>query len=193
MTLPKLRYRMMEPPGGWIYRDLDTNMWITSHRNLDDLIHQCKAHRHANELPIPEDFAERIEASIAYSVPPELAIDMPEDRKLSDQMLSLFHVNKKTNQFLLDWRLKGGMQKVPQEEADARAMTCVKCKYNSKIICLTCKGIDQWINGWTGRKTKHDAALGICACDGIVLFATIHSTQKTIGEFPDECWKKNKI
>jgi len=192
MALPKLKYRMMEPPGGWVYRDLDTNMWIVSHRNLDDLVSQCKAHRHANELPIPEDFAERIEASIAFSVSPELAVDIPDNRKLSDQMLSLFQVNKKTNQYLNDWRLKGGMKKVSQEEAQTRADTCVKCKYNSKIICLSCKGLDEWINGWTGRKTKSDKVIGVCACDGIILYATVHATQKTVGEFPEWCWK-NKI
>ena len=192
MALPKLKYRNMEPPGGWIFRDMDSGMWVVSHRNLDDLVSQCKAHRHANELPIPEDFAERIEASIAFSVSPELATGIPDNRKLSDQMLSLFQVNKKTNQYLNDWRLKGGMKKVPQEEAQARADTCVKCKYNSKIICLTCKGLDEWINGWTGRKTKSDKVIGVCACDGIILYATVHATQKTVGEFPEWCWK-NKI
>ena len=192
MSLPRLRYRMMEPPGGWCYKDIDTNMWITSRRDLDDLIRQASAHRHANKLDIPADFAERVEASIAYSVSPELAIDMPNNRKISNQAISLFQANKKTNQYLLDWRLKGGMKKVTQDEADARAAVCTKCEYDSKIICLACKGIDQWINGWTRRKTRHDAALGICACDGVILFATVHATQKTVGEFPAWCWKKTE-
>ena len=187
--LPKLKYRNMEPPGGWVYRDLNTGMYITSLHNLDDLISKCKAHRHANELEIPVDFAERIEASIAYSVLPELAIGLPEGRKASNEMMSLFKVNKNTNNYLLDWRLKHGMQMVSQDEADKRALQCVGCKENNRIICLTCKGIDQWVNSWTKRSTKHDKSLGVCACDNIVLYATLHSTLPTTGEFPEGCWK----
>jgi hypothetical protein len=190
--LPKLKYRNMEPPGGWVYRDLDTGMYLNSLRNIDDLIRRCKAHRQANDLPIPDDFGEKIEASIAYSVAPELAIGLPETRVLNQNMASLFEVNKKTNQYLLDWRLKCKMEMVKRDEAETRAAQCVGCKNNNRVICLTCKGIDQWVNGWTGRHTKQDKHLGVCSCDGIVLYATIHSALENKGEFPEQCWKNKK-
>lgn len=189
MTLPRLKNRHMEPPGGWVYRDLDTGIFVTSLRSLDDLISQCKAHRRANDLEIPEDFDLRIEASIAFSVAPELALDLPADRKASEAMLNLFQVNKRTNQYLLDWRLKHGLKMVSVEEAEERAKQCVGCKQNSRVICLTCQGTDQWVNSWTKRWTKHDKSLGVCVSDGIVLYATVHSVLETSGEFPEGCWK----
>jgi len=189
---PHLNHRNIDPPGGWRFKDIDTNMWIVSLRNLDDLIQQCCSHRRANELQIPDDFAEFVEASICYACPPEISSGFPDDRKMSERATSLYQVLRNTNVFLLNWRLKGNTEKVIQDEANTRAFVCVKCKYNNKTLCLSCHGHDQWINGWTGRKTKHDAALGVCACDGIILYATIHSTLKTSGEFPDHCWKKTK-
>jgi len=188
--IPHLRYRTMNPPGGLVYRDLDTNVWIQSLVNIDDLIQKCIAHRRANELPVADNFAQFIESSICYSIDPALVLDMPDDRKVSDQMLTLFAVNRNTNAYLLNWRLKAGMQMVDQDEANARAETCMSCEYNQKHICLSCKGTDKWINSWTGRSTNYDAVMGVCACDGVVLYATLHSQLETKGEFPEWCWKR---
>jgi hypothetical protein len=189
---PRLKNRNMEPPGGWIYRDLDTGMWTASKKNIDDLIAQCIAHRRANDLPIPSDFAQKIETSLAFSVSPELAIDLPDDRKIGPRAITLYHVNKATNAYLLGWRLKAGMAKVDGDEALGRAETCASCKFNNRTLCLTCNGSDQWIGAWTGRRSKFDPVLGVCEQDGIILYATLHSKHPPHplnGVFPAFCWK----
>jgi len=183
----------MEPPGGWVYRDPDTNMWLASNKNIDDLISQARAHRHANKLAIPEDFSERVEAFIAYAVPPELALDIPSNRVASSVTLQIFSVNKFTNAWLLKWQ-KHGFRKCHQDEAEQRAQTCQTCMMNRRELCLSCKGIDIWVNSWTGRHTKCDPMLGVCAIDGIVIFASVHALPGNGLEFytrdaPPNCWK----
>ena len=196
-TFPTLKYRSMEPPGGWVFKDLDTNFWTQSHQSLDDLVQQCANHRRLNKLTTRDDFAQFIEASICYRVDPSLVIGLPENHNPSKEMLTLFKVNKYTTNFLQNWQ-RSGAQIVSQEEATNRAAVCVNCDLNAKHICLTCKGIDEWIYGWNHRKTSHDKQLGICNCDAIILFASVHAVNPEVKLkgypvlYPDHCWKKEK-
>jgi len=192
----KLKYRNMEPPGGFVFKDEDTGLWIQSLKTLGDLVQECINHRRINKLPIPEHFAEQIETFLCFRVDPTLVLDMPEQDR-SKEILTIFKVNKYTTEFLQTWK-KNGLKFVPIEEATTRAATCVNCEFNAKQICWTCKGSDQWIRGWTGRKTKHDKQLGVCKFDAILLFASIHANHPTLvmkefkNPFPDFCWKKPK-
>lgn len=193
-SYPKLKYKDMEPPGGWVYRDIDTNVWMASYESLEDLVIKCVNHRRFNNLAIPERFSEFVEASICYRVDPTLVTGLPEDRDPSTEMLTLFKVNKYTTEFLQKWK-RDGQKMVDIKEATARAATCVNCKNNNRHICLTCKGIDSWIYGWNQRKTAHDNQLGICQCDAVILFATVHAqdTSVTVNggsmKYPEYCWK----
>lgn len=188
----------MEPPGGWTYRDLDTNVWLISRRNLDDLIVQVLNHRRGNKLPCPEDLPAKIESCIAYRVPPELAVDLPNDRKASAIGMQVFNVSRNTNQWLQTWVQKG-MQKYSNKEADERAASCLVCENNRREICLSCKGLDIWVNNFTGRSTTHDPQLGVCACDGIIIYATIHTKPSLefmfthVDDTPEFCWKHTPI
>ncbi len=193
---PRLKYPLMEPPGGFIFRDLDTNVWMASHVSLKDLIQQCKNHRRANKLVFDEDeFSKFIEATICYSIDPALVLDLPDDHNPSKQMLTLYKANKCTTDYLQKWKNKG-QKLVPQEEARNRSAMCLNCEFNATHICLTCKGIDEWIYGWTRRKTVNDKRLGICQCDAVILFASVHARYPgvpTNGQkitYPEYCWKK---
>lgn len=192
---PKLKYQDMEPPGGWVYRDLDTNVWISSLISLKDLVQQVINHRRLNKLPIKDDLADFIEASICYRVDPTLVIGLPENTDPSKEMLTIFKVNKYTTNFLQKWR-RDGQELVDNNSANDRAALCANCHYNNRQICLTCKGIDNWIYGWTQRKTIHDDKIGICQCDAVVLYASVHAKNATVKPagfeimYPAYCWKR---
>ena len=190
---PKLRYPNMEPPGGWRYKDVKTGLLVFG-SNKTELIRNCKEHRRANSLPIPDNFDAYIERYICLNIPPELVLGLSEDHVVSEEALTLFNVTQKTDDFLLAWK-QSGQKLVTQETATLRAGTCLNCSRNSKSICLTCQGLDIWIGGWTGqRKTPYDRHLFVCACDGVILLASVHtniSYEKDV--YPEHCWKRECI
>lgn len=193
----RLRHPNMEPPSGFVYRDLETNVWISSHANLQDLIQKCINHRHANKLPIPDDFAKFIESSICWSIDPSLVIGFPEDYKPTKYVLARFTVNNFTTIFLQKWK-NAGQKLVSIEEAANRTSLCLNCEFNSKHLCLTCSGSDEWIGGWNGRKKQFDSRTGVCQCDAVILFASVHAENPGVDVdsvsviYPEYCWKNKK-
>jgi len=191
---PTLKYPNMEPPGGWVYKDLDTNVWLQSLKSLDDLVLQCTNHRRINKLEIQDKFAEFIESTICYRVDPTLVSGLSEDHDPSGEMISFFKANNRTTQFLSSWTNSG--KKVVDDKISAtRSALCVNCDFNAKHICLTCKGVDQWIHGWNHGKTPNDNRLGICKCDAVIIFASVHAEKPALIDkgvkaiYPEYCWK----
>ena len=194
MNYPKLKHPRRDPPGGFVFKDPDTNVWMASKVSLEDLYRKCIEHRRANGLEIPAEFVEKIEAFICYRLDADLVIGMPGDRKISLGYVTLMSTNHSTGEFLLSWT-KAGAKKVPQAEAEKRAEVCFKCEYNMTHICLSCKGILQWVGEWIGhRKTTLDKRMGICGCDKIVLYAALHADdpfEKHV--YPKSCWKGQAV
>lgn len=153
---------------------------------LEDLIVQAANHRRVNNLEVPKDFAEQVEAFIAYRIPPELAVGFPSDREVSSRMWNQMTVNNNTQQMLMAPR-----EYIPQKTAETRATICANCPANIRI-CASCNGLDLWVRGFTeNRKTMLDKHMGVCQNDGVLILADLHLKRKYGTGYVDYCWKKN--
>jgi hypothetical protein len=184
----KLRYKTMEPPGGWTYRDKDTNVWIISRVNFADLIDKVREHRNSNELAIPDDLENQVETFICYRIPQDLVIGKIE-RKVTPH--SLHAIQKFTQEFLQTIQ---NVKVISPDKAEERAKICLACPLNMSVVCMDCNGLDAWIRSWNGnRKTSVDDKLHACLADGIFVQASIHADAEftQVKELPAKCWKRN--
>lgn len=184
---PRLKYKRMDPPGGWCYHDKDTNAWVISSAGFDDLVLKVCEHRKANSLAIPIDIMDQVETFICYRIPEDLVLGKL-DRKVTPY--SLHAIMRFTQKFLA--QIAGHL--VDQETAETRAKQCVACSMNKSVVCMDCQGLDIWIRTWTGgRRTSIDDRLHACLADGVFVQASVHADVEftQAKELPGNCWKRN--
>lgn len=94
--------------------------------------------------------------------------------------------------------MSGGLQFVPQAEADRRAAICTSCFFNVGISgCGTCQKMATLIVGDVAKqKTPYDGSLKACAVCKCSLPALVHfpmealeTTLEKQAQYPDFCWQ----
>lgn len=188
------------PPGGFRFLVRETGTWVRgAHRG--DLYTKVKKHCESNEIE-PPTLAE-IEDQICESL--DGSVCMHDDGKPYQQSvvrpLTLREVLT-ASVTMGEWMLKGG-NKVPQEEADRRALECTRCPKNKFFTdCTACNlnKVRNMAERFIGKaKTKYDGQLNnceICGCTNKVQvwvpleILQKHLTSKVNEALPDWCWKK---
>jgi hypothetical protein len=163
-----------------------------------------------NKLEIPADLASQIETRIAERLPSDCVYDDAAPKKTIHRdstkvIMQLSAVEAKTKRIKDAWE-RAGKAKVTQEQAEARAATCVACPMNRPAGCLTCNGIFQRMQQWLGKlRTSQDKRLHVCAADMVFnkVNVWLHSkvfigllpkgARLKLEIYPASCWKRKDL
>jgi hypothetical protein len=205
-----LREKDIVPPGGGYYLvDPDTNRTIFK-TNLRSCVDEWRAHRLANNLPIPIDIQGAAEDLICQQLAKKGFGDkcarsdgsyLPHTTRLRVVFDDLARGTLTIMQHVLS-----GRQTVDQPEADRRAAICVTCDFNVEPQdCGGCKSkliaevVKQVVGG---AKTPFDDRLKSCYWCGCFNAAQVHVKldylQRHLPEdlnesLPNHCWKKRSL
>ncbi len=195
----RLRDTTLVPPGGFRYTDPDTG-FTTSASTHYDWVANSKAHRQANNLPLPLDFQARVEDQLCGIIPPEYCDREPGDVKWVDTKFGW-------NDFIEGMKVFGrwALEDAPlvqQEEADRRAAICTSCPLNVDVSgCSTCHKLASAITGAVAKRVSaHNDYLRACAICRCALKAMVwmpldllmtNETSERQDLRPDFCWLKN--
>jgi hypothetical protein len=197
----------MTPPGGW--RDVEPTTGVACQACcFAELVSAEMRALIANKKPIPQDLADQVDGRIAehlqsvwvYDVDAPTAPVHVDSRKIH---VSLKSVQDKTSKLIAAWR-KVGSLRCTQEEANARAKTCLSCQYNVPAGCLSCAGVFRWLETQVGMRlsTPFDRRLHVCSVDQVFGKINVWLHQKIFkamipagsrpltGRYSETCWKK---
>ena len=167
MKLSVKRWSSVPHGGKWWFVYPDTGHTITG-RNHDDIMAEAKAHANANNLPIGLLFEDQVEDWICQAMP-NACVDCDDGKPIRVPHLTMGDVERGTKVALRHWM--NNRELVSEEEANRRAVVCVKCPYNRSFakpcggLCGFLKDVVRSLIGAKG--TKHDGKLhacGICHC-----------------------------
>jgi hypothetical protein len=192
------------PPGGFRFLQAETRTWIEAPDYME-FFARVKAHRQANNIPLDQFWAEKVENQLCESLPPGLC-------KQSDPLGTSRNVfgritwdqvyNGTTT--LAAWAFKG-FPKVDQDKAAGRGDICSRCHYNVSVqgTCAACGHLQNLAASFTGgRVTAADhylKACAVCRCSlRVKVWATIEAiaagTPETeLPKYPDWCWIPKEI
>lgn len=181
------RYRHAET--GHVSDARDWYSWMTA----------CKAHRRANGLPIPADFAATAEEQLCEQLPPEWCAQEQEGASRVDTGFSLSDVT--------DWikavatRFFTSQPLVSQDEANRRARICSQCNYNMDAGGCGggCAKLVKYLTpGMLTKFTPFDGLLKACGVCRCALRVMVHfplsvlesnETSEKQDLFPSWCWR----
>lgn len=198
----KLNNRSLVPPPDtagrhFRYRHAETGH-VSEARDWYSWMTACKAHRRANGLPIPADFAATAEEQLCEQLPPEWCEQEREGASRVDLGFSLSDVT--------DWikavatRFFTAQPMVSQEEANRRARICVACPFNIDAGgCGGCGKVAGFLTpGMSSKSTPYDASLkncAVCRCYLRVMawfpveVLEANETPEKQALFPSYCWR----
>ena len=183
------------PAGGYNYTQPETGYKINSN-NFSQLVARVIDHRKANNLPVPFNVQDEVEAAVCKERPELCNEEKPVPPAGKPLTLDLAIRLTRT-------LIAAGMKRADQEEANQRAELCVGCEDNVEPQgCSGCsksviKKAVEFIIG--GRQTPHDSSLKSCKHCGCFnaaqIWMPLTALQKTISEeeneaLPAHCWKK---
>jgi len=181
--------------GGYIYHQKETGQTLSS-TNVHQLFAKVIQHRKANNLPIPFNIEDEVEAYVCKTRP-ELCEEV-NPKPPASKPLTLDLAIRLTRTLV-----SAGMKRADQSEAERRAAICATCTDN--IVPQGCTGcsksvIRKAIDFIVGnRQTPYDSALKSCKHCGCFnaaqVWMPLKALQKTIKkeeneELPSTCWKK---
>ena len=184
------------PQGGYSYTQEETGHTITT-SNFGMLVYKVKLHRQANNLPIPFNFEDIIEAYVCEHTPDNCFEAAPEPAPTAKPLTLASAVR------LTKTLIAAGNKRVDQAEANRRAEICSACSDN--LQPSGCSGCNQGLMKKAiefiakGNKTPHDNKLKSCKYCGCFnaaqIWIPLDALQKTINEdeneaLPSHCWKK---
>jgi hypothetical protein len=191
----KLIETSVVPPNGYSYKQEETGVTVSSD-NFNQLITRVADHRKANNLPVPFNISEIIEASVCKERP-ELC-EGYEPKPPPNQKLTLSLAVRLTKTLIA-----AGRNRVDQPEADRRAGICSTCDDNIEPDgCTGCgnrivKQAVEFIVG--GKKTSYDSTLKSCKHCGCFNAAQVWLPLKPLQDtatddeneaLPNHCWKR---
>jgi hypothetical protein len=202
-----LRDKNIVPPGGGYYLiDPDTGRSIFK-TNLLSLVDEWRAHRIANNLPIPID----IQGEAENHVCEQLVKKGFGDKCVRSDGSHLPHTTRLRMIFddvsrgtiTIMQHVLGGRDTVEQPEAERRAAICAKCDFNVEIQdCGGCRSklvanvVKQVVGG---AETSYDKQLQSCYWCGCFNAAQVHVKLEYLQKhlpsdlndsLPNDCWKK---
>lgn len=169
---------------------------------MRSLLEQVHAHLVANKLPIAPDWQAQVENFTCQGLGADFCYETdPRWGWLTGQALKFRAVLAGT-EILGKWALSG-MPFVPQEQADARSVTCAGCVYNQNPQdCQTCAwpALTKLVSKILGdRRSKRHADLKSCASCGCNLQVKVHFPLEFLkasfgysGELPSHCWVRKE-
>ncbi len=186
----------------WVYSEC-TDHWVFA-GSFKELVEAYREHLVTNKLPVPADLAGALQELICSMTPPNwrngcIAID----QRGFSLSVTLAHVKqwlKTMAAFAKDGKL------VSQEEAEARAQTCLYCHY--RVPITGCKGCGTSLGGLItklaiNRSTTVDEQLTACGVCGCSQKAMVHFDNATLDkgaaglEYPSDtngrglpCWRR---
>jgi hypothetical protein len=202
--MQKLLEQNTVPPGGFRYFQAETRTWIDA-PDYVEFFSRVKAHRQANNIPLDQFWADKVEDQLCQSLPPGLCkqtLPLGQTRNVFGR-ISWDQVYNGTTT-LASWAFKG-FPKVDQATATARGDICSRCYYNVSVsgVCASCSHLQNLAAAFTqGRVTAADhylKACAVCRCSlRVKVWATIEAisagTPDTdLPKYPDFCWIKNEL
>lgn len=182
---PPNGFRWVDPEDGWVAHAWAYNDWIPL----------AKSHLSANNRPIPGDLEEQMQNQLCQTLPPGWCNYDSEQRPRPQVDLGWGDVLGGLATFAR-W-IQSGLQYVPQDEADRRALICSRCYLNVHVEgCGAChKAVAEVTKS---RKSKYDFALKACAVCKCLLRAKVHFPLDTLNKnndnlqpmYPSHCWLK---
>lgn len=191
----KLKTRLAEVPGGWVYTQPDTG-WTKKAITFNSLVQAVARHRANMALPIPGDLAAEIEETICKKLSPENQVAHCEDGTTHPKSVHWSLVERFLKTAVA--YMLGPDSLVPQEEAERRASICAKCPLNVGLHgCAVCRAtLNSLREKLLDRHTEQDSLLGacgICGCDNRVqVHVPIPALTAGSGDlvYPESwCWK----
>lgn len=185
---------MRIPPGGWKYRQAETDTELKA-GDYYNLVDKVRRHRHLNLLPSTTDLEREVQAQICERLAPAArAIYCRDD--------TAYPVEQKPSSVQFDevkhflGTLKRLRNFVPQAEANRRAEICAACPRNTVIVgCSACRNLVGLVFNVIGnRRTPLDhrlKACGVCSCE---LQTAVHIPLEAFPakpeyQYPDWCWR----
>ena len=181
--------------GGYSYHQKETNQTLTS-TNIHQLLAKVVDHRKANNLPIPFNIEDEVEAYVCKERP-ELCKEK-DPKPPQNKPLTLDLAIRLTRTLV-----SAGFERASQSEAERRALICSTCPDNvNPEGCTGCsksvmrKAIDFIVGN---RQTPYDSTLKSCKHCGCFnaaqVWMPLSALQKTIKKeeneaLPSTCWKK---
>jgi hypothetical protein len=194
--MKKLVETSIVPSGGYQYTQEETDH-TESADSFHQLVTRVAAHRRANNLPVPFNIADIVEAQVCENrkeLCTEYIPKPPPNRALTIELALRF-----TRTLVA----AGGKRVEVQAEADQRAAICAVCQDNIEPQgCTGCTGglvrkAVEFIAG--SRKTPYDKLLKSCKHCGCFnaaqIWMPLEALQTTISDdensaLPDHCWKR---
>lgn len=189
----QLRRRHATPPGGWrcICPCTDTEI---EGGDFDDLIGKCGDLLIQRHLPVPVDLIAQVEHAICQRQPAQSSACRPREKAYVNISLSSVVRFLRT---LTGW-FSAGLETVPQEEAERRALICKNCPRQVDVPgCFGCKGVGGLVSALKGTKrTAPEPFLktcGVCGCyNSVQVWVPLEVLKSASGalEYPEHCWKR---
>jgi len=188
-----LKDKFLVPPGGWVYKDVHTGAKIEG-GSKHGLIRMVMDYRKEKGLPCGYDLSFQIEHQICRKLPPKYV----KNRRtaVTEQILTMHEVGIKTQKLLTDWT-KGGRALVEIGKVKERSEICQVCKMNTRVGCLSCRGVDKHLFSWLGesRRTGYEEALHVCKIGRCYIMAMVHMELRDVPDaigVTDECWRRTE-
>lgn len=192
------------PPGGYSYTQPETGIKF-SHYDWNAFTEAIRSHREGNSIPLPPDWRDRLKSELCEA-------NMPAWRNFCKRcdspkgVIRPFSIEaaKAFVKFMGTW-LAGGGGYVSQEEAEARANTCLGCEFMTQSVgkCGSCYNavLEIIYKLVKGRETSQQDKLGSCGVCSCALKVATWMPLKPQWQALDEetkdrfrqinhCWKK---
>lgn len=190
-----LKTLLMEPPGGWIYRQPETGL-VMKDITFGMLVQRVQQHRTNQKIETKSNLAAEVEAAICAALSPEDQVTHCTGIPTGPRTVHWSHIES----FLktLAAFVVGPDPLVSQEEADRRASICARCPMNVGMHgCAMCRSaLDALREKLTTRRTALDdqlKACGWCSCDNRaqvhVPLSALAAGKKSLPLPPTWCWQ----
>lgn len=187
----RLKTRMVEPAGGWVYRDEEMKVRLRA-GSFNQLVQSVRSMRAANKLEIPAAIAEIVEDQVCRNTHKDFVAN-PED-SLAGMVTSADMITA-MNRFTA-----ARIPLASNLEHDLRAVICHACNHNCPTVCLSCSGFDAAYRQRFGLQERNgDNLLHVCQIDGTALLAVTWLVLKDMAQhlvqkapYPKHCWKNQE-
>lgn len=177
-----LRNKFTKPPEGVYTYDL-LGECVSARTYFEFAARVADLHKRKN-VPAPD-----VDRTIAEYLCPRLP-DGYCTKPSAIKMVSIQEIKDKAQQYFKKPVL-------PRDSIEKRLGICANCPCNSRVICLSCTGLDTWIRvNFRNQRDRLplDAGVGVCTC-AETLAAVVASVEYDGADpvwptTPDNCWRK---
>jgi hypothetical protein len=192
------------PPGGWRYLQAETRTLIEA-PDYHELFRRVRDHRAANNIPLDQFWADKVEHQLCETLPPGLCKEQGNSAEVRNIIgrVTWDQVYNGTHTFV-NWAFRK-FGTVDQNLANARGAVCASCYYNVGVsgTCASCGHLQNLASAFTkGRVTSADSylkACAVCQCSlRVKVWTPIESIaagtpETSLPRYPDFCWIRKEM